>query len=220
MRTTGVALLAIVLATTGTAQMAAQKGKPTPTVTGGPSDAVFADVVGLDRIRSDGYPTALCGTGNAGEESRYCGGTFTDPETNLTYEGVGPECSRISYDSKGTYSFRTISSKCETYPPLGVIDVQRRLILDFGGCINAARCADASPANDLVTPQVEPTTKQLNVCGENLVDDVRIVAEGAFTGSSAKITVYISLVSPPEANTNAVPARIHDSCDGDRRRLV
>ena len=47
MRTTGVALLAIVLATTGTTQMAAQKGKPTPTVTGGPSDAVFADLDGL-----------------------------------------------------------------------------------------------------------------------------------------------------------------------------
>ncbi len=164
MRTTGVALLAIVLATTGTTQMAAQKGKPTPTVTGGPSDAVFADLDGVDRIRSDGYPTALCGTGNPGEESRYCGGTFTDPATNLTYEGVGLECSRISYDSKGTYSFRTISSKCETYPPLDDVG-QRRLILDFGGFINAARCADASPVNDLVTPQVEPTTKQLNVCG-------------------------------------------------------
>jgi hypothetical protein len=205
MRLTGVALLAVVLMAVATAPIGAQKGKPAPKVTGGPSDAVFGDLDGFDRIRSDGYPTELCNpnypsSAPAGEESRYCGGTFTDPETGLTYEGVGPECSRISYGSNGEYAFRTISSKCETYSPLPDV-VQRRMLLDFGGWINAARCQDNDPGNDLVSPQVEPSTKQLNVCGVNLVDDVRIVAANMFTAASAQITIYISLDGPPDANT-------------------
>jgi hypothetical protein len=222
MRLTDVALLAMVLTAVDTAPIGAQKGKPVPKVTGGPSDAVFGDLDGVDRIRSDGYVTDLCNPNHpdgapAGEASRYCGGTFTDPDTNLTYEGVGPECSRISYGSNGEYSFRTISSKCETYPPLPDGVVQRRVILDFGGWINAARCQDNDPSNDWVSPQVEPGTKPLNVCAENLVDDVRIVAGGMFTAASATITIYISLVGPPDANTTQFlleftsPAQVSDN---------
>jgi hypothetical protein len=193
------ALLAIGL--TGT-EMSAQKGKkPSPGIAGGPSDAVFADLEGLDRIRSDGYLTSACASGLPGEESRYCGGTYTDAETGLTYGGVGPECSRISYGSNGDYSFRTLSSKCHTFPSPPLSDVgQRRLVLDFSEHLTGV-CRNDDAADDVIERTVNGESKSLNVCGVNYVDDVRIVASGMFTNSSSAVTIYISLHAPPSANT-------------------
>ena len=207
MRPRGTALIAVLLAVglTGT-EMSAQKGKkPSPGIAGGPSDAVFADLEGvdgirMDRIRSDGYLTSACASGLPGEESRYCGGTYTDAETGLTYGGVGPECSRISYGSNGDYAFRTISSKCETYPPLPPPDLQRRLVLDFSEHLTGV-CRNDDAADDVIERTVNGESKSLNVCGVNSVDDVRIVASGMFTSSSSAVTIYISLHAPPYANT-------------------
>lgn len=201
MRTRWMAALAIVLAIgiTGTDTSAQKGNKPSPSVTGGPSDAVFADLDGLDRIKSDGYPTTACSSGVLGEESRYCGGSFTDPETGLTYGGVGPECSRISYGSNGDYSFRTISSKCASYPPLADVG-HRRLVLDLTDHLTG-RCRNADASDDFITRTVGGDPKTLNACGPNTVDDVRIIASGMFAGDSAAVTVYISLHAPPYANT-------------------
>jgi hypothetical protein len=175
----------------------AQKNKP-PAMTGGPSDAVFADLTGAsgDQIRSDGFITQECSSGMGGEASRYCGGTYTDPATGLTYGGVGPECSRISYGSNGQYAFRTISSKCPSYPPPGG---GRRLTLDFSKHLSGA-CKNADLSDDVIQVTVDSVTKSLNVCGENRVDDVQIVADGMFTGSSATVIVYFSLHAPPASN--------------------
>ena len=169
MRPRGTALIAVLLAVglTGT-EMSAQKGKkPSPGIAGGPSDAVFADLEGvdgirMDRIRSDGYLTSACASGLPGEESRYCGGTYTDAETGLTYGGVGPECSRISYGSNGDYAFRTISSKCETYPPLPPPDLQRRLVLDFSEHLTGV-CRNDDAADDVIERTVNGESKSLNV---------------------------------------------------------
>ena len=215
-------LLAIGIGQTVTAQ----KGKP-PTVTAGPSDAVFADVgesgtPGADRIRSDGYGHETSACYRDGEASRYCGGTFFDPETGLTYEGVGPECSRITVESS-YYAFRTISSKCASDTPVPGIG-QRRLVLDFTDSIGVARCQNADPADDSISVAVDSDTRWLNVCGLNEVDDVRIVAGGMFTSTSSTVTVYISLHAPPLANTTqfllefAQPLYVGDS--GMARELI
>ena len=223
---TGRTMFAVVVAVIATTAGSSTQGNKAPAIVGGPSDAVFADLTGVDRIRSDGYFSPPSACGKPGEESRYCGGTLFDPETGLTYEGVGPECSRISYASSGDYSFRTISTKCATYPPVPDVG-QRRVWLDFGGNNSAAVCADSNLDNDNVAPSVTapiPTGRKLNVCGANLVDDVRIEAPGMFKGTASTVTVYISLDAPPIANTTqfllefSSPAQVFDL--GLSRQLV
>jgi hypothetical protein len=104
----GVAASALMAVGIGGTSATAQKGgKPR---VGSPSEGVFADsgeagTSGADQLRSDRYETVLCH--KDGEPSRYCGGTFTDPETGLTYGGVGRECPRINARSSD-YAFRTL----------------------------------------------------------------------------------------------------------------
>ena len=227
LKTGWVAATAVLLATgIGQTVTIAQKGKP-PTVTAGPSDAVFADVgekgaPGADRIRSDGYGSETSACYRDGEASRYCGGTFPDPETGLTYDGVGPECSRITADSSH-YAFRTISSKCASDTPVPDVG-QRRLVLDFSDQFEVPRCENADPADDLISVTVGTDQRWLNVCGLNEVDDVRIVAGDMFTSTSSTVTVYISLHAPPLANTTqfllefAQPLAVHDL--GSARELM
>ena len=207
-----------------TPEIAAQKGKPTPPASGGPSDAVFADLAGVDRIRSDGFQTIECGSGVAGEESRYCGGSFTDPETGLTYDGVGPECSRILHGSGGEYTFRTISSKCGSYPPVATHEAgHRQLVLDFSQDLSGV-CRNGDTGDNLISRTVGNVTRTLNACGVNRISDVRILASNVFSGTSSSTVIYISLHEPPLANTTqfllefALPLEV--SGQGDTRTLT
>lgn len=188
-------LTVVVVAGIATIGVEAQKGKPSPpTVTGGPSDAVFRDF-DADRIRSDGYMGGTCASVTS-EERRYCGGTYT--ENGLTYVGVGPECSRISYDNSGSYAFRTRSSKCDFTAATEL----RSLALDFSERSGyLVRCENADSTDDVIARTVNGQTRVLNVCGPNLIDDVQILADGMFTASTAVVTLHISLHAPPDANT-------------------
>ncbi len=164
------------------------------------ADAVFRDAAG-DRMDSDGYVTTLCDndSNSATEPSRCCGAN--DP----IYTGLGPECSRIRYDlPSGDYVFRALSSSCSTYPP----PATRKAVLDLSDSVNVARCENTNPADNLIARSVEdPDTHQvitryLDVCGSNVIDDLRLEAAGMFgSGNSSIVMVSLSLHAPPLANT-------------------
>ena len=90
------------------ATLEAQKIKSAPSADIA-ADAVFRDD-STDGLRSDGEATIACDNGSG--PSRYCGGMHP------TYSGLGPECSRIYFQSSsGDYSFRTQSSRCDVIDP-------------------------------------------------------------------------------------------------------
>lgn len=187
-RLTWIVMFALTLAVAG-AGTDAQKNR----TTGGASDAVFGDLGGEnpDRIRSDEFMTQECSS-VSDEASRYCG----DSAADLIDDGIGPECSRVSYGSNGQYLFRTLTSNCPSFPPLGE---GRKLTLDFTQHLTGA-CRNSDPADDVVWVTVDDKPRDLHVCGSNLVEDVQIIADGMFTGSSSVVTIYFSLHSPPLSN--------------------
>jgi hypothetical protein len=180
------------------APLGAQKARPAASVDIA-ADAVLRDAVG-DHLRSDGITSRAC-EGEA-SVSRYCGGA------HATYPGLGPECSRISYAStSGDYSFRTQSSRCEVDPANP--PTLRSAIIDLSAFVpgSTPRCDDTVAENDVITRTVvdpeenESDTRHLNVCGANLVPDVRIEASGLFARTTAAVIVPFSLHEPPIANT-------------------
>lgn len=180
--------------------LSAQKGKK---ITGGPSDAVFRDNgsatdPGADRIRSDGFLTQACASGADGEQSRYCGGNYMNPDTGLTYGGVGQECSRISYGSNGSYAFRTMSSKCD--PPADLEVGQRRVRVDFTKALEGV-CRNGVTGDEKVPITIAGIPRELDACGENTIDDVQIIADTMFSGATTPVRLHLSLFSPDLANT-------------------
>jgi hypothetical protein len=147
------------------------------------ADLVFTDSGTM--VRSDGFLTTACDNGS-GNPSRYCAASSSD---------IGPECSRISYATiDGDYSFRTRTSDPSCLLPPGT---QRQAVLDFTDKVSVPSCAPIVKVEGGISRQLDP-------CGANTVDDVRIEAEHLFavaSGGSTKVTIYLALHSPPTANT-------------------